>query len=63
MAVSELDEVAGLERVLTRLAVTDDDKLEKVWGSSGPYVMCMHGRSSFSSSGLLPTAALRQEGS
>jgi hypothetical protein len=33
---TEQEEVAGLDRVLTRLAVTDDDKLEKVWAIGGP---------------------------
>jgi hypothetical protein len=28
------EELAALERVLTRLALTDDDKLEQVWAQS-----------------------------
>lgn len=28
---SEGDEVASLDRVLTRLALTEEDKLEQVW--------------------------------
>lgn len=32
MAQSEADEVAGLDKVLTRLAVTEDVKLEQVRG-------------------------------
>lgn len=31
------EEVAGLDRVLTRLALTGDDKLEKVNSSFGPH--------------------------
>jgi hypothetical protein len=45
MAVSEPDEVASLERILTRLALTDEDKLEKVCISMHKPQPVAHGRS------------------